>query len=95
MYFILDMTIRIILGDRWSPTLALGRLIVIRQNPEWVGERQKEFALWLGSVLATVSCSTMELFAAPFWATLALCGLCLAMLFLETAFGICAGCTLQ
>ncbi len=95
MYFILDMMVRLILGDRWSPTLALGRLIVIRQKPEWVGAPQKEFAWWLGFALATVSCSTMGLFAAPFWVTLALCGTCLVMLFLETAFGICVGCSLQ
>jgi Domain of unknown function (DUF4395) len=95
MFFILDMTVRLVLGDRWSPTLALGRLMVIRQKPEWVGARQKEFAWWLGFALATVSCSTMGLLTAPFWVTLALCGTCLAMLFLETAFGICVGCSLQ
>src|SRR5690606_19365407 len=55
MFFIVDMALRIILGDRWSPSLALGRLIVIRQKPEWVGARQKEFAWWLGFVLATVA----------------------------------------
>lgn len=30
MYFIVDMALRIILGDRWSPTIALGRLLAIR-----------------------------------------------------------------
>ena len=95
MFFILDMTVRLVLGDRFSPTLALGRLIVMRQKPEWVGARQKEFAWWLGFGLATISCSTMGLFAAPFWVTLTLCGVCLTMLFLETAFGVCVGCSLQ
>lgn len=95
MFFIVDMALRIILGDRWSPTLALGRLIVIRQKPEWVGARQKEFAWWMGFGLGTVSCSTMGLFAGPFWLTLALCGLCLSFIFLEAAFGICVGCSLQ
>ncbi|MCC6269892.1 MAG: DUF4395 domain-containing protein [Microbacteriaceae bacterium] len=95
MFFILDMLIRVGVGDRWSPSLALGRLIVIRQTPEWVGARQKEFAWWLGFGLALISCSAMGLLAAPLWITLALCGLCLSMLFLETAFGICVGCALQ
>lgn len=95
MFFIIDMMLRIVVGDRWSPTLALGRLIVIRQKPEWVGARQKEFAWWLGFVMASIACSTMGILAAPMWVTLALCGLCLSLLFLETAFGVCVGCALQ
>lgn len=95
MFFMLDMLLRVTAGDRWSPTLALGRLIVRRQQPEWVGAPQKAFAWWLGFGLAAVSCGAMGLFAAPLWLTLALCGLCLSLLFLETAFGICVGCALQ
>lgn len=34
MFFIIDMALRIIIGDRWSPSIALARLIVIRQQPE-------------------------------------------------------------
>lgn len=95
MFFIIGMALRIILGDRWSPSLALGRLIVFRQKPEWVGARQKEFAWWLGFIMATIACSSMGLFAGPFWVTLALCGLCLTFIFMEAAFGICVGCSLQ
>lgn len=95
MFFIIDMAVRVILGDRWSPSLAIGRVIVSGQKPEWVGARQKEFAWWMGFGLATISCSTMGLFTAPVAVTFALCGLCLAMIFLETAFGICVGCSLQ
>lgn len=95
MLFMFDMLLRVLAGDRWSPVLALGRLAVRGQRPEWVGASQKEFAWWLGIGIAAVSCSTMGLFAAPLWLTLALCGICLSMLFLETAFGICAGCALQ
>lgn len=95
LFFMMDMLIRVLVGDRWSPTLALGRLAVRRQQPEWVGAEQKAFAWWLGFGLAVVSCSTMGLFAAPLWLTLALCSICLSFLFLETAFGICVGCALQ
>lgn len=95
MLFMFDMMLRVVAGDKWSPTLALGRLIVRRQKPEWVGASQKEFAWWLGFGLAAVSCATMGLFAAPLWVTLTLCGSCLTLLFLETAFGICVGCALQ
>ncbi|WP_449282429.1 DUF4395 domain-containing protein [Leucobacter sp.] len=95
MYFMIDMLLRVTAGDRWSPTLFLGRLAVRRQPPEWVGAPQKEFAWWLGFGLALAACASMGLFAAPFQLTLALCGLCLLLLFLETAFGICVGCALQ
>jgi hypothetical protein len=55
--FMFDMLLRVTAGDRWSPTLALGRLIVSKQQPSWVGAPQKEFAWWLGFGLALVSCA--------------------------------------
>lgn len=95
MAVLLDLGLRVGLGDRWSPTLALGRLIVRRQTPEWVGAPQKLFAWWLGFVLAAATCPATGWLAAPLAVTLALCGLCLTLLFVETAFGICLGCSLQ
>ena len=95
MFFMIDMLLRLIAGDKWSPTLAIASLITRRQQPEWVGAPQKEFAWWLGFGLAVISCSSMGLFAAPLWLVLTLCSICLTLLFLETAFGICVGCALQ
>ena len=95
VFFMVDMLLRVSAGDRWSPTLILGRLAVSGQRPEWVGAPQKEFAWWFGFGLALLACVSMGVFAAPVWLTLTLCGSCLTMLFLETAFGICVGCALQ
>ncbi|WIM68334.1 DUF4395 domain-containing protein [Corynebacterium breve] len=95
MIFMLDMLIRVTLGDRWSPSMFLGRLAVRNQQPEWVGAPQKKFAWWLGFSLATISCLGMGLLSAPLSLTLALCSVCLVFLFLETSFGICVGCVLQ
>lgn len=95
LIFMADMLLRLTAGDRWSPALMLGRLAVRGQRPEWVGAPQKEFAWWLGLGIAILSCSSMGLLSAPLWLVLALCGLCLGLLFLETAFGICVGCALQ
>lgn len=95
MLFMADMMLRLFAGDRWSPSLALGRMIVRRQEPEWVGASQKQFAWSLGLGLAFVSCVGMGILSAPLWLTLVLCGLCLSLLYLETAFGICVGCILQ
>lgn len=95
MAVLLDLGLRVGLGDRWSPTLALGRLIVRRQTPEWVGAPQKVFAWGLGFALAAATCVATGWLATPLAVTLALCGLCLTLLFVETAFGICLGCSLQ
>ncbi len=95
MLFMIDMLLRVLVGDRWSPTLSLGRLIVRGQRPEWVGASQKKFAWWLGLGMAVLSCSTMGFFAAPLGVTVALCSLCLSLLFMESSFGICVGCALQ
>lgn len=95
MLFMFDMAVRLIAGDRWSPTMALGRLVVRGQQPEWVGAPQKEFAWWMGLLIAAISCVTMGFLSAPFWVTMAICGVCVTLLFLESAFGICVGCKLQ
>lgn len=93
--FLLDMLIRLFVSPRFSPTLALGRVIVYRQRPEFVGAPQKKFAWGLGLGIALTSCFTMGWLASPLWVVLLLCGICMGVLFLETAFGICIGCELQ
>lgn len=95
IFFMFDMLARTSLGEKWAPSLVLGGLFVRRQKPEWVGAPQKVFAWNLGFGMALVACASMGLFPGPMWVTLALCGGCLAMLFAETAFGICIGCHLQ
>ena len=95
MLFLLDMVARVALGDRWSPTLAFGRLVTRRRPPRWVGAPQKVFAWSLGIGIAALSCASMGVLGAPFAVTLALCSVCLVLLFLEAAFGICVGCALQ
>lgn len=94
MVFMVDMMIRLTAGDRWSPSLAAGRLIVSRQKPEWVGAPQKEFAWWLGFGLAFVSCMSMSVLSLPMAFTISLCSICLALLFAEASFGICVGCAI-
>src|SRR5579872_3615636 len=46
--FLSDFLIRVFISPRYSPTLILGRLIVNRQTPEYVGARQKRFAWSVG-----------------------------------------------
>jgi len=39
--FLTDFIIRVFVNPKYSPTLIIGRLIVGRQNPEYVGAAQK------------------------------------------------------
>ena len=90
--FLSDLLIRVFVSPRYAPTLILGRLIVGRQTPEYVGARQKRFAWIIGIVLS----ATMFVFLvivnaySPF--TGITCLICLLFLFFEAAFGICLGC---
>lgn len=92
--FLLDMGIRLTLNHRFAPTMALGALIVRRQRPEWVGAPQKRMAWALGFTMAIVACLGFGFLDIPAAIMLAVCGVCLAFMFLETAFGICIGCEL-
>lgn len=93
--FLFDMLIRLFVSPRYSHTMAVARVIVYRQRPEFVGAPQKKFAWSLGLGIALTSCFTMGWLAAPLWVALILCGICMIFLFLESAFGICLGCELQ
>ena len=93
--FLLDMIIRLTISPRYSPVLVTARFAVLRQKPEWVSARPKRFAWWLGVFLALSTCFLMGRVGAPLLLVLTMCGTCLTLLFLETAFGICVGCMLQ
>ena len=42
--FLVDFIIRVFINPRYAPTLIIGRLIVRKQVPEYVGAMQKKFA---------------------------------------------------
>ncbi|WP_241978388.1 DUF4395 domain-containing protein [Cryobacterium sp. Hz9] len=92
--FMVDMMLRLFVSARYTPSMLLGTLMVRRQRPEWVGADQKKLAWTLGLGTAFTSCIVMGFFAIDDTVTLVLCGVCLSILFLETAFGICVGCFL-
>jgi len=93
--FLFDMMIRLFISPRLSPTMAVARIIVRRQRPEWVGAKQKQLAWGLGMGVALTACFMMGWLGLPVIYTLIVCGLCMVLLFLETAFGICIGCELS
>jgi hypothetical protein len=90
--FLTDFIIRVFANPKYSPTLIIGRLIVGRQNPEYVGAAQKKFAWIIGVVLAAIMFTFLVVVNAYSPITGIICLICLIFLFFESAFGICLGC---
>ncbi|MBL7851018.1 MAG: DUF4395 domain-containing protein [Cyclobacteriaceae bacterium] len=90
--FLTDMLIRVYINPKYSPMLILGRLIVSRQNPEYVGAPQKRFAWKIGVAFASFMLVLMVILNSYSVLSGLTCLFCLAFLFFESAFGICLGC---
>ena len=90
--FFTDFAIRVFINPRFSPFLIIGRLIVGRQTPEYVGARQKRFAWIIGLALSAIMFILMVLVNSYSPITGIICLICLIFLFFESAFGICLGC---
>jgi hypothetical protein len=90
--FLVDMILRIFVNPKFSPSLILGRMIVVNQVPEYVGAAQKKFAWKMGLVLATLMFLFLVVLNLHSVITAFSCLACLLFLFFETAFGICLGC---
>ncbi|MFT4303989.1 MAG: DUF4395 domain-containing protein [Candidatus Woesearchaeota archaeon] len=90
--FLIDFFIRVMVNPKYAPSLIIGRLIVSNQKPEYTGAPQKRFAWSIGLVLATIMFYFIVLQNLRGPINLAICLLCLTLLFFETAFGICIGC---
>ena len=90
-FFALDFTIRII-QPKYSPSLLLGRFFVRNQKPEYVGAVQKRFAWFLGIILAYPMFYYLVIDFQPNPIKVLVCLICMILLFLESAFGVCLGC---
>jgi hypothetical protein len=93
----LSFLIGIFINPKFSPTVFIAYLFVRKQSPLPIGAVQKRFAWSLGLILTT-TIFILSLFllkdVSYFEPVCMLCLVCLTLLFLETAFGICVGCKL-
>ena len=90
--FLTDLIIRVFVNPRFSPSLIIGRLIVSKQVPEYVGAAQKKFAWKIGIILAGLMSFLLVVVNSTSIITGFTCLICLVFLFFESAFGICLGC---
>ncbi len=92
--FLIDFTIRLFVNPKFAPSMILGRFAVRRQREEWVGAPQKRFAWAVGFALALTMFYLVVLNNVVGPVNLIVCLICLLLLFFETAFGICVGCSI-
>ena len=90
--FMIDFFIRIFINPKYAPSLILGRIFIQNQTPEYVGAPQKRFAWGIGFILSVLMFFMIVIFEIMTPIKIAICLLCLALLFSETAFSICLGC---
>ena len=96
-FLLLSFMIAVFINPKYSPTMFIGYVFVRKQSRLPIGAVQKRFAWSLGMVLAAaIFILSLLLLKDPsyFDRVCELCLICLALLFLETAFGICVGCKL-
>ncbi|CAA6805830.1 MAG: Unknown protein [uncultured Sulfurovum sp.] len=90
--FMVDFIVRVLINPKYAPTLILGRFFTSNQKPEYVGAKQKRFAWSIGLFLSVPMFFIIVVFEYMTPIKIAVCILCLLLLFAETAFGICIGC---
>ena len=94
-FLVLSFLLSVFINPKYSPTMLIGWIFVGRQSPLFIGAVQKKFAWSLGLALS-VTIFVLSIFllkdSGYFEPVCMLCIVCLILLYLETAFGICVGC---
>jgi hypothetical protein len=96
-FMMINFLIGLLVNPKFSPTVFLGYLFTRKQSRLPIGAVQKKFAWSLGfSISAVIFVLSFFLLKDPtyFDPVCGLCMICIFLLFLETAFGICVGCKL-
>jgi len=94
-FIMLNFAISVLINPKYAPANVLARLIVSKQEPIYIGAVQKRFAWSLGLTLAAVVfflSIPLQTDATLFEPVCMLCLICMLLMFIETAFGICIGC---
>lgn len=94
-FLMLNFLIGVFINPKFSPTVFLGKVFTYRQSPLPIGAVQKRFAWSLGLFLSTLI-FILSFFLLKdesyFTPICQLCLICILLLYVETAFGICVGC---
>ncbi len=89
-----DFALRLLTGmTPLSPLGLMGTWLVRRQRPEWVGAAQKRFAWTLGLIMSGIVAFLVNT-GRTGTLSASLCIICLTLMWMETALGLCIGCKL-
>jgi len=94
-FLVLNFIIGIFINPKFAPTILLAKLMTIKQSALPIGAIQKRFAWSLGLLMSSaifVMSIPLQSDASWFDPVCLLCMICLLLLYLESAFGICVGC---
>ena len=96
-FLALNFLIGIAINPKFSPTIWIAKFMVEGQTPLPIGAIQKKFAWSLGFILTLIT-FILSLYlqndVSYFDNVCMLCLICIGLLYLETAFGVCVGCKL-
>jgi len=93
-FFFVEMFVRVFINPKYSPLLIVGRFMVRKQTPIYVGAAQKKFAWILGLILSGTMLILVTIMNTYSPISGLICLICLVFLFSETAFNVCIGCKL-
>jgi hypothetical protein len=93
-FFALEFALRLALGLRRSPVGLLAGPLTRRHAPEWVSVPPKRFAWTLGLAMASAM-AVITNSGVRGWLPRSICLLCLALMWLESAVGLCLGCEIH
>ena len=92
--FWLDFFLKTVVDPRFSIFGVAGGWATRRQKPEWVGAAQKRFAWSIGLALSSIMLTASVFLHVRGWLPLTICMICLTFMWMESALGICAGCSI-
>ena len=89
--FLVEFLIRVTVGLRCSPFGLLARAMTLRRRPEWVSATPKRFAWTLGLTMA-FAMTVITNSGIRGYLPRTICLICLTLMWLESALGLCVGC---
>jgi hypothetical protein len=90
-FFFVEFLIRVTIGFKYSPIGVISRGMTRGRSPEWVSTKPKRFAwtLGLGMALAMTVITNVNIHG---MLPRTLCLICLTLMWMESALGLCLGC---
>ena len=89
--FCVEFLVRVTVGLRYSPVGVLARGLTFGQPPEWVSAKPKRFAWSLGLAMA-LAMTVITNVGIRGYLPRTMCLICLALMWMESALGLCLGC---